>query len=133
MNCWIKFGLAKQPTVGRQTSSNFFPQFTFSLLQFTLSCNSLVYMIRPNVYENVWGWERLAHSQLFQFNDVIQLKISVEQQLNVIAKYSQHCKYISFVAIYKLQVYKKFGVNLSNIRVYIISTYSKSWTIYHLF
>ena len=49
------------------------------------------------------GWERLS-SQLFQFNDVIQLNLPVErpslQNIRSIVN-------ISFVAIYKLQVYKK--------------------------
>ena len=60
-------------------------------------------MIRPHMYENVRGWERLG-LQLFQFNDVIQLNLPVErpslQNIRSIVN-------ISFVAIYKLQVYKK--------------------------
>ena len=59
MNCRIKFDLA-QSTESWQTS-NFFLQFTFSLQQYTFSCNSLVhdptlaFSIRMAISQNYSG------------------------------------------------------------------------------
>ena len=60
--------------------------------------------------------------------------IKIIRRAIVIAKYLQHCKYYPLLQYINYKSIKKFGVNLSNIRVYTlkISTYSKSWTMYHL-